>query len=184
MYCVFASLGDKKQALKHLQLLLESKSEFLNEFMMERLRFSSSLYMTLIWLRVFRWVLHFPDTVKRKMNPQLEGFRDFFEDPTADKYLECIFDEISKTSSQPGPSKSNVKRRLADISDSDESDDEAALPSTPSRFLPSSDGEEEQTKHKNKKIKVRRTPIVRKRPTFVESDEELPKEKKKKSKKK
>ena len=84
------------------------------------------------------------------MNPQLEGFWDFFEDPTAYKYLECIFDEISKTSSQPAPSNSNIKRHLADIIDAYENDDEAALPSIPSRFLPSSDEEEEQTKHTQK----------------------------------
>ena len=54
---------------------------------MEGLRFSSTLYMTLIWLQVFRWVPDFPNTVKKMMNPQLEGFRDFFNDPTADNYL-------------------------------------------------------------------------------------------------
>lgn len=67
--------GDKQQALNHIQMLLESRSEFLNEFIMEVLLFSSSLYMTLIWLRVFLWDLHDPKTVKEKMNPQLEGFR-------------------------------------------------------------------------------------------------------------
>ena len=71
-------------------------------------------------------------------------------------------------------------RRLADIIDAYESDDEAALPSIPSRFLPSSDEEEEQTKHTHKKIKVDRTPVVSTMPTFLESDEELATEKNKK----
>ena len=121
---------------------------------MEGLRFSSSLYMTLIWLQVFRWVPDFPNTVKKMRNPQLEGFRDFFNDPTADNYLQCIYQEISKISSQIGPWKSNIKRCSADIIDSDESDDEAALPPIPSRFLASSDKEEQETKHKKKKVKV------------------------------
>ena len=86
------------------------------------------------------------------MNPQLEGFRDFFNDPTADNYLKCIFDEIWKTSSQAGPSKSNTKRRLADIIDSDKSDDKAVLPPIPHRFPESSHEKEEQVKQKKKKI--------------------------------
>ena len=73
------------------------------------------------------------------MNPQLEGFQDFFNDPTADNYLQCIFDEISRTSSQASPWKSNVKTHLADIIDSDESDDDDVLPPIPRKFLASSD---------------------------------------------
>ena len=75
LYILNILSGDKQQALNHIQMLLESRSEFLNEFIMEGLLFSSSLYMTLIWLRVFLWDLHNPKTVKEKMNPQLEGFR-------------------------------------------------------------------------------------------------------------
>ena len=138
-------------------MLLESRSEFLNEFITEGLRFSSSLYMTLIWLRVFRWVLSDPKSVKEKMNPQLGGFKDFFEDPTADNYMDCVFKEISKSYSQAGPSRSNTKRRLAKIYDSDDSDDERVLPPVPSRFLPSSDEEaEEQPKKKNAKKSKKR----------------------------
>ena len=48
--CIFFFFsGDKKQGFKHLQLFFEFKSEFLNEFIMEGLCFSSSLYMTLVW---------------------------------------------------------------------------------------------------------------------------------------
>ena len=123
---------------------------------MEGLCFSSSLYMTLIWQRVFWWVIDFPNSVKKKMNPQVESFRDFFNDLTADdSYLQCIFEEISKTSSRAGPWESNIKRCLADIIQSDKSDDEAALSPISSRFLASSDVEEEQTKHTKKKVKVK-----------------------------
>ena len=140
-------------------MLLESRSEFLNEFITEGLRFSSSLYMTLIWLRVFRWVLNDPKSVKEKMNPQLGGFKDFFEDPTADNYMNCVFKEICKSYSQAAPSKSNTKRRLDEIYDSDDTDDDRVLPPVPSRFLHSSDEEaEEQPKkkkgNKNKKRKI------------------------------
>ena len=150
---------------------------------MEGLGFSSLLYMALLWLRIFQWILDFPMSVKKKMNPQLEGFRDFFNDPTADNYLKCIFDEISKTSSHAGPSKSNIKRHLADIIDSDESDNEAALPPIPRRFPESSDEKEEQVKQKKKTFSHK--PVLPAMPTFHASneEEEVPKGKKKKSKK-
>ena len=92
------------------------------------------------------------------MNPQLGGFKDFFEDPTADNYMDYVFKEISKSYSQAGPSRSNTKRRLAEILDSDDSDDEKVLPPVPSRFLPSSDeeAEEQPKKKKVKKSKKRR----------------------------
>ena len=92
------------------------------------------------------------------MNPQLGGFKDFFGDPTADNYMDCVFKEISKSYSQAGPSRSNTKRRLAKIYDSDDSDDERVLPPVPSRFLPSSDeeAEEQPKKKKAKKSKKRK----------------------------
>ena len=121
---------------------------------MEDLRFSSSLYMTLIWLRIFWWVSDFLESVKKKMNPQLEGFSNFFKDPNADNYLEWIFKEIEKPSSQAGSSKPNIQRRLAaGILDSHDDDEEMALPAIPSRFLPNSDKEEILTKSKMKNAK-------------------------------
>lgn len=92
VYLCFFS-GDKKKALKHVPLLIKLKSKFLNKVIMKGLRFSSSLYIPLIWLRIFWWNPDFPQTVEKKMN------WDFFIDPTADNYLQCIFEEIAKTSS-------------------------------------------------------------------------------------
>ena len=87
IYLYFFS-GDKKKALKHVPLLIKLKSKFLNKFIMKGLRFSSSLYIPLIWLQTVE-----KKTVEKKMN------WDFFIDPTADNYLQCIFEEIAKTSS-------------------------------------------------------------------------------------
>ena len=117
LYILNIFSGDKQQALNHIQMLLESRSKFLSEFIIEGLRFRSSLYKTMIWLRIFRWVLHDPKTIKEKMNPQLEGFKNFFDDPTADNYMNCVFKEISNTYSQPDPSRSNTKRCLLQNND-------------------------------------------------------------------
>ena len=76
--------------------------------------------------------------------------------------MNCIFKEISKTYSHPGQSRSNTKRCLANIYDSDDTDDERVLLSVPSRFLRSSDEkpEEEPKKKKAKKVRKERYKIV------------------------
>ena len=94
----------------------------------------------------------FSKECQEKDEPTVRGFLDFFKDPTADNCLECIFEEIVKTSPPAGPSKPNTKRHLTDILDLDESNDEAALPAILSRFLPSSDKEYVQIKTKKKKV--------------------------------
>ena len=71
-------LGDRAQALHKILLLVESKSEFLEEFIFEGLRFSSSMYLCLIWLRIFWYILRNPGDVKKKLNPTLLSFADFF----------------------------------------------------------------------------------------------------------
>ena len=96
----------------------------LKKFIQEGFQFRSCLFMTLIWLPVFWWILDYPNTVKEKTNLQLGGFRDFFKDTTTEKYTNCVFREIPNTSSPGGPSKSNRKRRSADILNSDDSGDE------------------------------------------------------------
>ena len=88
--CALFLSGDVSQAFRHLQLLLQSKGAFLNEFIMEWLRFNSSLYMMLIWLRSFQWILNNPNSVKERLNPSLINFRSFFDDPLADTYIEGI----------------------------------------------------------------------------------------------
>ena len=127
--CALLSLGDVSQALQHLQLLLQSRGAFFNEFIMEGLRFSSSLYLMLIWLRVFQWVLNNPNSVKEKLNPSLANFRSFFEDPSADTYIEGIIRHMTNNEQQQvAPTRSSGKRRLAELADSDDDDEDINLP--------------------------------------------------------
>ena len=75
-------LGDRAQALRKILQLVESKSEFLEEFMLEGLQFSSSMYLCLIWLHIFRYVLQNPKDIKKKLSPMLTSFGAFFSNPT------------------------------------------------------------------------------------------------------
>ena len=95
---------------------------------MEGLRFTSSLYTMLIWLRGFQWVLNNPKSVKEKLNPTLTNFRSFFDDPSAVTYIEKIIRHMAQNELQRLPTtKSLGKRRLAELLNSDE-DDSLNLP--------------------------------------------------------
>ena len=127
--CPLFSLGDVSQALQHLQLLLQSRGAFFNEFIMEGPRFSSSLYLMLIWLRAFQWVLNNPNSVKEKLNPSLANFRSFFEDPSADTYIKGIVSHMTNNEQQRvAPTRPSGKRRLAELADSDDDDEDSNLP--------------------------------------------------------
>ena len=119
--CALFLLGYVSQALRHLQLLLQSKGAFFDEFIMEGLRFSSSLYMMLIWLRAFQWVLNDPNSVKEKLNPSLTNFRSFFDNHSADTYIEGIIRHMTNNEQQcVAPTRLSGKRKLADLADSDD----------------------------------------------------------------
>ena len=95
---------------------------------MEGLRFTSSLYTMLIWLRGFQWVLNNPKSVKEKLNPTLTNFRSFFDDPSAVTYIGKIIRHMAQNELQRlPPTKSLGKRRLAELLNSDE-DDSLNLP--------------------------------------------------------
>ena len=94
-------LGDQAQALHKVLQLVESKSEFLEEFILEGLRFSSSMYLSLIWLRIFRYVLKNPNEIKKKLNPMLTSFAEFFRNPTRDNYVEGLLNDMSKLTLTP-----------------------------------------------------------------------------------
>ena len=69
--------------------------------MLEELQFSSSMYLCLIWLQIFRYVLKNPNNVKEKLNPMLTSFADFFNIPTRDNYVEGVMNDMSKLTITP-----------------------------------------------------------------------------------
>ena len=74
--------------------------------------------MMLIWLPAFHWVLNNPNGVKERWNTSLTNFRSFFDDPTADIYIEVIIRHISNNEQQRvTPTRSLGRRRLAELVD-------------------------------------------------------------------
>ena len=69
--------------------------------MLEELQFSSSMYLCLIWLQIFRYVLKNPNNVKEKLNPMLTSFADFFNNLTRDNYVEGVMNDMSKLTITP-----------------------------------------------------------------------------------
>ena len=56
----FIFLGDVREAVNKIRKYVESESAFFNAFLEEGLRFSSSLHLCLIWIRVLKHVLQNP----------------------------------------------------------------------------------------------------------------------------
>ena len=156
--CSFITiLGDRPQALRKILLLVESKSEFLEEFIFEGLRFSSSMYLCLIWLRIFRYILQNPEDVKKKLNPTLLSFADFFQHPTRDSYIEGLMNFMSKLTIKPNKPYA-AKRKLCEIADSDDSDNTDMPYVSPPHFsddedeMPAPIKKKKSRKHKKSKI--------------------------------
>ena len=114
-------LGDRAQALCKILQVKESKSEFLEEFMLEGLGFSSSMYLYLIWLHIFWYVLKNPKDVKKRLNPMLTSFGDFFNNPTRDNYVKGLLNDMSKLAITP-KKQYTAKRKLSKLVDSDDSE--------------------------------------------------------------
>ena len=58
-------LGDIEHALKKIRKFVCSKLAFLEAFIEEGLKFSSSLYLMLIWIHIFKFVFENPTEVKK-----------------------------------------------------------------------------------------------------------------------
>ena len=54
-------LDDVREAINKIRRYVESESAFFNAFLEEGLRFSSSLYLCLIWIRILKHVFQKPD---------------------------------------------------------------------------------------------------------------------------
>ena len=121
--------GNVEESLKQIRKFLQRK-QYVCLFIEEGLRFSSSLYLMLIWMRVFQWVLDKPDKVIEEMASNLPNFKNFYKPPSTDHYIEGLIESLKSMGTLSIPSPSGPKRRLADIHDSTESEDEPARKKT------------------------------------------------------
>ena len=155
VYFIFV-LGDRAQALRKVLQLVESKSEFLQEFIMEGLRFSSSMYLSLIWLTIFHYVLKNPREVKKKLSPMLTSFADFLNNLTRDTYVEGLVNDILKLTITPQKhytaKKSTTQLSLSDDSEPDIEYVYRAISSNDEMEMPEPPKKRKSKKHKKSKM--------------------------------
>ena len=60
LFNIFFISGDVREALQKVKQYVTSESAFFNAFLEEGLRFSSSMYLCLIWIRVLKHVFENP----------------------------------------------------------------------------------------------------------------------------
>ena len=122
---MFTFLGDVRQAIVKIRQYVESESAFFNAFLEEGLRFSSSLYLTLIWVRVLKYIFQNPSQVAEKMKKSHPCFQEFLIKQTTEAYIDGLCESLKSVCIGSPVKKPGKKRRLSDIlSQETSSDDE------------------------------------------------------------
>ena len=75
-------------------------------------------------MRVFQWVLDNPDQVQKELSSNLPHFHKFYKSPTTENDIRGLTESFNSLSISATPSPPGVKRRLPDIHDSSESEEE------------------------------------------------------------
>ena len=74
---MFTFLGDVQEAICKIQQYVRSESTFFNAFLEEEMRFSSLLYLILIWITVLKFIFQNPIEGAEKMMTSHPFFHDF-----------------------------------------------------------------------------------------------------------
>ena len=74
---MFTFLGDVEEALGKIEQYVKLESAFFNTFLAEGMRFSSSLYLMLIWIRVLKFIFQNPIEVAEKRKTSQHFFHVF-----------------------------------------------------------------------------------------------------------
>lgn len=110
---------------------MESESAFFNAFLEEGLRFSSSLYLCLIWIRVLKHVFQYPkEAADHLINHPF--FKEFVAKPSTETYIDGLCESLRSVCIGSPVRLPKAKRRLSDMLDTDdetESDTETTAPS-------------------------------------------------------
>ena len=96
-------LGDIEHALKKIRKFVCSKLAFLEAFIEEGLKFSSSLYLMLIWIRILKFVFENPAEVNKQM-VNIPFFHKFQKMPTANNYIDCLVKSMARLFNQKNDS--------------------------------------------------------------------------------
>ena len=90
------------------------KKKYVRQFIEEGLRFSSSMYLCLIWMRVFQWVLDNPEEVSKELSSNLPHFKKFYRLPNTDNYMAGLTESMNALgiSTMPSPSGAKVDLQI------------------------------------------------------------------------
>ena len=128
-----------------MRRFVTSESAFFNAFIEKGLRFSSSLYLCLIWIRVLRHVFENPKEAVEYLKSH-PFFKEFVIRPSTDAYINGLCDSLQSTCIGSPVKRSSEKRRLSNMLLDESSTDEEPREETPckrSRVTWSSESEDD-----------------------------------------
>ena len=128
-----------------MRRFVTSESAFFNAFIEKGLRFSSSLYLCLIWIRVLRHVFENPKEAVEYLKSH-PFFKEFVIRPSTDAYINGLCDSLQSVCIGSPVKRSSEERRLSNMLLDESSTDEEPREETPrkrSRVTWSSESEDD-----------------------------------------
>ena len=137
-----------REAVNKIRKYVESESAFFNAFLEEGLRFSSSLHLCFIWIRVLKHVFQNPkEAADHLIN---HPFQEIWSRPSTEAYIDGLCKSLQSVSIGSPVRLSTAKRRLSEILDEETVSDETGSdtgrtppPMKKSRVMWHSDSEED-----------------------------------------
>ena len=120
---------------------MTSESAFFHAFLEEGLRFSSSLYLCLIWIRVLRHVFENPNEAAEYLKSHT-FFKEFVSRPSTDAYVDGLCNSLQSICIGSPVIRSTENRRLSEML-MDESSSDNEIPGKKSRVTFQSESEDD-----------------------------------------
>ena len=116
-----------REALNKIRRYVESESPFFNAFLEEGLKFSASLYLCLIWIRILKHVFEYPNQAPDHLGNH-PFFKEFVARPSAETYIDGLRESLQSICIGSPVVLPRPKRRLSEILESeDESESETEI---------------------------------------------------------
>ena len=118
--------------MNKIRKYVESESAFFNAFLEGELKFSASLYLCLIWIRILKHVFQYPnEAADHLVNHPF--FKEFVAEPSTETYIDGLCKSLQSVCIGSPVRLPRPKRRLSEIldfKDDTESDTETTIPPT------------------------------------------------------
>ena len=113
--------------MKQIRKFVCSKSPFFEAFIEKGLKFTSSLYLMLIWIRFLKFLFHKLDEVNKQMK-NVPFFDKFQKSPTADNCMDALIASMGKLQIVQRQEIVGAKRRLMELADSNSEEEQVEEP--------------------------------------------------------